>query len=110
MRVRTSIWVGLTMAAFMPFETMAFEKVGIGWCDKMLAEYELCLRGVTYEKCEVIAKRDKLSRTYKQPGPGGSLLRSAHISDPSGKVPCRGSGLDRGDGPERQGHKCSREG
>lgn len=51
---------------------MAFEKVGISWCDEMLDRYERCLRGVTYEKCEVIAQKYKMSKTYQQPGPAGA--------------------------------------
>lgn len=44
------------LAISIASEAKAFEKTGVKWCDEMLDRYVLCLRSVTYEKCESIAK------------------------------------------------------
>jgi hypothetical protein len=66
---RTFLFLALT--ASLTSEAMAFHKLDIGWCDEMLDRYERCLRGVTYEKCEVLAQRYKMSRTYQAPTAAG---------------------------------------
>jgi hypothetical protein len=61
-------FLSAVLAASLTSEVMAFEKVGIRSCDEIAARYETCLRSIDYKKCEVLAKRNKLSRTYGKPG------------------------------------------
>lgn len=67
-----NIWIALVIAGMTPFKAEAFETRSLAWCDSMLASYERCLQSVTRERCEFIARRDKRSATYQQPGPAGA--------------------------------------
>lgn len=70
------IWIVLVIAGVTPSKADAFETTGLAWCDSMLANYERCLQSVTRERCEFIARRDKRSATYQQPGPAGAYFGS----------------------------------
>jgi hypothetical protein len=83
MMVRVFLLVATMFAATSVAET--FDKVGVKWCDQMLAQYELCLSGVTYKKCEFVAQRDKLSATYQQPGPAGAYRGPRTYSTPAAR-------------------------
>jgi len=83
MIVRTYLLAALVLAASS--EAIAFDKIGVKWCDEMLARYELCLRAVTYKRCEFIAQRDKLSATYQQPGPAGAYRGPRTYSTPAAR-------------------------
>jgi hypothetical protein len=66
------ISIVLMIAGATPSKLDAFETTGLAWCDRMFASYERCLQSVTHERCEFIARRDKRSATYQQPGPAGA--------------------------------------
>lgn len=56
MRRKLTIAALAALAMGIESQVMAFEKTGIKWCDEMFDRYVHCLRSITYEKCEAIAR------------------------------------------------------
>ncbi len=56
MRLTAILMISLMSAGIAPPKASGFERVGIGWCDRLLDRYDHCLRSITRRRCEAIAR------------------------------------------------------